>query len=105
MFFFIAGIQPKTVDLEGAPRMCPSCGLYQARLKRTDHYLSIFFLPVIRLKKGNPIVECQSCGHIAHESGEPWVKSAQGPDRQCRYCGKPVETSFDFCPYCGKPIF
>jgi hypothetical protein len=45
MFFFIAGIQPKTVALDGLPKRCPSCGLDQALTKRVDHYLSLFFLP------------------------------------------------------------
>ena len=44
MCIFIAGIQPKTVTLEDHARMCQACGLYQARLKRIDHYFSLFFL-------------------------------------------------------------
>jgi hypothetical protein len=52
MFFLIAGIQPKIVDVDAPTRRCPSCGLYQAGLKRQDHYFSIFFLPLFRVKKG-----------------------------------------------------
>ncbi len=67
MFFFIGGVQPKTVDLENVPRVCPSCGLYQARLKRLDHYISIFFLPLFRIKKGLPLLICDNCGHVSSE--------------------------------------
>lgn len=41
MFFFIAGIQPKTINLEEKPRICPFCGHYQARLKRVNHYIKM----------------------------------------------------------------
>jgi hypothetical protein len=67
MFFFIGGVQPKTVDLEKVPRVCPSCGLYQARLKRVDHYISVFFLPLFRIKKGPPLLICENCRHVSSE--------------------------------------
>jgi hypothetical protein len=102
MFFFIAGIQPKSIDLESHPRMCPSCGLLQARLKRMDQYLSIFFLPVLRVKKGSPFLECRSCGSVSHESGEAWVGPSKSPDHKCPHCGEIVEARFRFCPFCGK---
>jgi hypothetical protein len=69
MFFFIGGIQPKTIDLDNQPRMCPSCGLYQARLKRVDQYLSAFFIPVLRVKKGDPFLLCERCGVASKETG------------------------------------
>ncbi|MBW1787700.1 MAG: zinc-ribbon domain-containing protein, partial [Deltaproteobacteria bacterium] len=59
MFFFIAGVQSKTVTVEDHPRMCPSCGLYQARLMRVDHYFSAFFIPLFRVKTGTPFVQCR----------------------------------------------
>jgi hypothetical protein len=105
MFFFIAGIQPKTVALDSHPRVCPSCGLHQAVLKRVDHYLSIFFLPIVRVKKGSHFLECQSCGSLSPESGKVWYQDRKGrPGRNCPYCGKPLEPEFHFCPYCGKSI-
>jgi endogenous inhibitor of DNA gyrase (YacG/DUF329 family) len=103
MFFFIAGVQPKTVALEGQNVRCPVCGLHQAAMKRVDHYLSIFFLPLFRVKKGSPFLECQSCGSLTRESGEVLYQShGERPGRNCPHCGKPLEPEFRFCPFCGK---
>ena len=104
MFFFIGGIQPKTVSLDDQPRLCPSCGLAQARLKRVDHYLSLFFIPIFPVKKGTPFLECQRCGAVSDESGD--ISTSPPPDSGpvCRKCGHPVETGFRFCPYCGNAL-
>jgi len=105
MFFFIAGIQPKTVTLDGQPRVCRACGLYQGRLKRIDHYLSFFFIPLFRVKKGPAFVECQSCGSLYNEFGEaPLGPPAKRPDLTCPACGKPLEPAYRFCPSCGKQL-
>ena len=48
----IAGISPKIVVLDNNPRRCPACGLVQTYLKRSDSYLSLFFIPIFRVKKG-----------------------------------------------------
>jgi len=102
MFFFIAGVQPRTVTLDDQPRMCPSCGLFQARLKRVDHYISVFFIPLIRIKKGTPVLVCERCGAVSSEQGEP------GPPREptftCPHCGQALEPGFRYCPYCGRPL-
>ena len=101
MFFFIAGIQPKTVSLLDQPRRCPSCGLFQARLKRIDHYLSVFFIPLFRVKKGEAIIECRGCGSLSHESG---AGPRERLRKKCPYCDKMLESAFRFCPHCGKRI-
>lgn len=102
MFFIIAGIQPKIVKLDDQPRMCPSCGLNQARLKRVDHYFSVFFIPIFRVKKGLPFLECQRCGSPAREIVGGRSESRQGPGHICTYCGKPIDSAYRFCPFCGK---
>ncbi|MBW2203456.1 MAG: zinc ribbon domain-containing protein [Deltaproteobacteria bacterium] len=104
MFFFIAGIQPKTVTLEEHPRMCQACGLYQTRLKRVDHYLSLFFLPIFRVKKGESFLQCQSCGSLSDESGDIWSRQSTDTNSTCPYCTQPVESKFRFCPSCGKEL-
>ena len=104
MFFFIAGIQPKTVYVDDQCRVCPSCGLYQARLKRADHYLSVFFLPILRVKKGGPFLECQRCGSLNDESGEARFGALKKSDHTCHHCGRALEPEFGFCPFCGKPV-
>jgi hypothetical protein len=58
MFFFIGGVQPRTVIVDETPRLCPQCGLAQARLKRIDHYLSLFFIPLIPIKRGPVLLVC-----------------------------------------------
>ncbi|MDQ1336183.1 MAG: hypothetical protein QG552_3133 [Thermodesulfobacteriota bacterium] len=104
MFFFVGGIQPKTVTLEETPRLCPACGLYQARLKRVDHYISLFFMPLFRVKKGTPFLQCQSCGSISSESGDVRGPRPGTRGRTCPFCGQSVEPGFHFCPFCGKPL-
>ena len=65
MFFLIGGVQPKTVSVDDTPRLCPACGLAQARLKRIDHYLSLFFIPLFPVKRGEPVVICDRCGVVS----------------------------------------
>ena len=104
MFFFIGGVQPRTVTLDERKRMCDSCGLHQARLARVDHYLSLFFIPLFPVKKGQPVILCDRCGRIATETGEPVYTPSPSGDASCAACGRPVEKTFRFCPGCGKPL-
>jgi rubrerythrin len=104
MFFLIGGVQPKTVSLDDTPRVCPACGLAKAKLKRTDHYLSLFFVPLFRVKKGDPILICDLCGSIA-----PMEEGAGGAFRgtrsyRCPRCGYPAASDFRYCPACGTRI-
>jgi hypothetical protein len=101
---FIAGISPKTKTLDQNPRRCPVCGLHQAYSKRIDHYLSLFFIPVLRVKKGQPVIICDRCEHAGPVFGpEEWHRSA-GEKQHCRYCGKSLNADFKYCPYCSKRI-
>lgn len=109
MFFFVGGIQPKTKTLDETPRLCPACGLAQARLKRIDHYLSLFFIPLISVKKGEPLLMCDRCGYAAppeeafHER-RTGVTPPPIVTVRCPSCGKALEPSFAYCPYCGKKV-
>jgi len=104
MFFFIGGIQPKTVTLEDTPRMCRACGLYQARLKRVDHYIALFFIPLFRVKKGTPFLQCRSCGSISDDSGKVLARDPGAHALTCPSCGRPIAPGFRFCPSCGNPL-
>jgi len=108
MCFFIGGISPKTKILDQNPRLCPVCGLVQAYFKRVDHYLHIFFIPVIRVKKGEPFIACNRCERKVFEFGEKEKEEQQfqtdGRASRCINCGKTLEKDFKYCPYCGKPI-
>ncbi|MFC1884264.1 zinc ribbon domain-containing protein [Thermodesulfobacteriota bacterium] len=104
MFFFIAGIQPKTVYLESQPRTCPSCGALQARLFRIDHYLSAFFIPLFRLKKGGTVLKCSSCGIIFDGHGVITGSPSRTNVKTCSACGNAVDPSHRFCPHCGNRL-
>ncbi|MGC9964323.1 MAG: zinc ribbon domain-containing protein [Syntrophobacteraceae bacterium] len=104
MFFLIGGVQPKTVSLDDTRRVCPACGLAQARLKRIDHYLSLFFIPLFPVKKGDPILICDRCGAIAStEDGSRGAVEETRGDR-CPRCGYPTARDFRYCPSCGTRI-
>jgi len=100
--FIIAGISPRIKILDNNPRICPVCGLAQAYLKRADNYLSLFFIPLFRVKKGKPFLICERCENLASDSNiqfSPW-KEKKG--HQCKTCGRALEKDFMYCPYCGK---
>jgi len=98
MFFFIGGIQPRTKRISNNPRPCPSCGYHEAYLKRIDNYLSLFFIPILQVKRGETVLICEKCGAIFDEKG----KTTTGDTRRCRYCGRKLGEDFTFCPHCGK---
>lgn len=101
---FIAGISPKTKTLDQNPRRCPTCGLHQAYNRRVDHYLSLFFIPVIRVKKGEPFIVCDRCAATSTEFGPDFGHQSRDDEQRCRYCGKPLNPDFKYCPYCSKGV-
>ena len=102
MFIFIGGLQPKTSTLDDTPKICPECGLYQMRRMRTDSYLSLFFIPVFRIKKGQEFYQCRSCKTITSDVLEPG--NAHISQKACPNCGQTVEPSHRFCPHCGNEL-
>ena len=101
--FIIAGVSPKTTTLDHHPRRCPACGLFQAYLKRTDSYFSLFFLPLFPVKKGEPYLWCKRCNHLSHETQGPRPPGPPDGKRSvCRACGKALDRQFGYCPYCGN---
>jgi hypothetical protein len=71
MFFFIGGVGPRTITLGGQVRICPNCGRPSLYLKRIDHYLSLFFIPLFRVKRGELFLSCEACGASFNEHGGP----------------------------------
>lgn len=104
MFFFIAGIQPRTVTLDDTPRICPACGLAQARLKRVDDYVSLFFIPLFPLRKGQPVLMCDRCHAASYPDAPAATPSGVRQKKECGHCGFPVESEFNYCPHCGKRV-
>jgi RNA polymerase subunit RPABC4/transcription elongation factor Spt4 len=104
MFFFIGGIQPKTVLIDKQARSCSRCGHVEVYLKRVDHYLSLFFIPLFPVKKGAPFLICENCKTVLDERGYSMdAEQAFGP-RRCPHCGRHIDPDFTFCPYCGKAL-
>jgi RNA polymerase subunit RPABC4/transcription elongation factor Spt4 len=101
---FIAGVAPKIKILDQNPRRCPVCGLNQAHYKRIDHYLSIFFIPILRVKKGEAFIMCDRCERTFHDFGSDLTGQQPEGAGTCKYCGKAVGNDFQFCPYCGKRL-
>jgi RNA polymerase subunit RPABC4/transcription elongation factor Spt4 len=97
---FIAGVSPKIKVLDQNPRRCPVCGLNQAYYKRTDHYLSLFFIPIFRIKKGEPFIACDRCEQTA--PGPDFTRQPHEGANICRSCGKALDKDFKYCPHCGK---
>jgi RNA polymerase subunit RPABC4/transcription elongation factor Spt4 len=104
MFFFIAGIQPKTKTLDKTPRFCPVCGMQQAYLKRIDHYLSLFFIPLVPVKQGQPFLVCENCERVRIEKEHQYEAPSWDAEKRCRSCGRALEKDFLFCPYCGRQL-
>jgi len=101
--FLIAGVQPRTVRVESQPRRCPSCGLTQAYATRVDHYLSLFFIPLIRVRRGDVFLLCEQCQQPVQEAaGTEATPPPAGEDRVCVACRRPFDRSFKYCPHCGQ---
>ena len=104
MFFFIGGVQPKTVRLDKQPRLCSVCQRAELYPKRVDHYLSLFFIPLFPVKRGTPFLSCDSCRTVFDTEGSVVEKGHKGILRTCSDCGRVLEDDFDFCPRCGIRI-
>lgn len=104
MFFFIGGIQPKTVLVDKQARTCPVCGHFRVFLKRVDHYLSFFFIPLFPVKRGIPFLVCENCTKKFDDRGAGMEFEQTERERRCPHCGRSVERDFSFCPYCGKTL-
>jgi len=104
MFFFIGGITPKTRKIDDTPRRCPACGLYQAYRMRVDYYLNLFFIPVLKVKTGQPFIMCERCHKAADEFARDFSAYREETGLLCKFCGNPIHKGFFYCPSCGKKL-
>jgi endogenous inhibitor of DNA gyrase (YacG/DUF329 family) len=104
MFFFIGGLQPKTISLGRQNIPCPECGNFDVYLKRVDHYISLFFIPVFPVKRGRPFLMCNTCNSVFGQDATMKKANDKQAGQTCPYCGKSLKRGFIYCPYCGKPI-
>jgi predicted RNA-binding Zn-ribbon protein involved in translation (DUF1610 family) len=105
MFFVIGGITPKTKRLDDQPIRCPNCGLSQAYRTRVDHWLHLFFLPVLPVKRGDEFLFCERCNApVDKRGGGGGMPLRADGRRRCPSCGKEMERAFRFCPHCGQRL-
>jgi len=104
MFFFIGGVQPKTIFLDKQARSCASCGHLKVYLKRVDQYISLFFIPLFPVKRGIPFLACDNCGALYDEKGARMDVKFTGVGQKCSHCGRYIAPDFSFCPYCGRSV-
>ncbi|KMY65854.1 hypothetical protein AAU61_19615 [Desulfocarbo indianensis] len=91
--------------MDSAPRLCPSCGLATCRRFRLDHYLSLFFLPLFPVKRGQEFWECSRCGRPCGPGAPAGSQGrAGGRPPNCPNCGRPLGDDFSFCPGCGRRL-
>jgi RNA polymerase subunit RPABC4/transcription elongation factor Spt4 len=103
-FFLIGGIQPKIKVLDPKPQRCPLCGLNRAYTKRVDHYLSLFFIPILKVKTGEPILICDRCERSVAEFKPELSQAGLGEAKTCRFCSKTFDSAYSFCPFCGRRL-
>lgn len=103
--FLIAGVSPKTTIIDEKPQLCPVCGLARAHCKRVDHYLSLFFIPIFRVKKGETFIMCDKCQEEVKEFGYGDGTFPGEKEILCGTCGEKIKENFRFCPYCGGERF
>ena len=99
--FFISGVQPKVKVLDEKPRRCPRCGLHQAYLKRVDHYISLFFIPIFKIKTGEPVLVCDRCESCVREFD---IAPAPQAGKTCSFCQRDFPAEYVFCPACGRRL-
>ena len=100
---FIGGIGPRQKRLEEQPRICSNCGLSRAYLTRVDDYLSLFFIPLLRIRKGEPFIQCERCGHVTDQGGHVYSAGMDLRQPRCHRCGAGLQAEFRYCPQCGAP--
>ena len=86
--FLIAGISPKVKYIDHTPRRCPVCGLHRAYYKRIDHYISLFFIPIIKVKTGDPVFMCEGCERAVNEFQNDTFENGQ--PLKCGNCGSSI---------------
>jgi endogenous inhibitor of DNA gyrase (YacG/DUF329 family) len=124
MFFFIGGLQPRRELLDPGPLPCPRCGRRAARIEQIRHYITVFFVPLIPLRRGEPYLVCENCELVqplpadapagypeaydpgTHDGLDEELEGDLGEESPvtCPHCGGPVEPEFDYCPFCGRKL-
>ena len=74
--FFIAGLADRQKEINSGSFNCPNCGVPRPyKLMRNGRYISLYFIPLLRVKDLGEYVECQVCKHLY----KPEVLNYQAP--------------------------
>ncbi len=90
----------KIKDIDGKLIRCPVCEKSGAVLKRVDHYLCFFKIPVLRVRKGDVFLSCNDCESIM---AKDYRHQADVSGRQCHSCGQCLYGDV-YCPQCGRQV-
>ena len=76
---------------------------------RSDYYLSLFFIPLFPVKRGQEFWACTRCGNLCSgpEAARAYTTSTytkQDKPKNCPACGRRVEPDYTFCPQCGRRL-
>lgn len=123
MFFFLGGLTQKRVLFPRLPkellsknsnadRLLFRCIPCQRMTKpiaiRFDQWISIFFIPLVRVQTGTPLLACSLCQtpYLNHpDFTDKWRDSTDKIGNVCIECGYDgIEKSFKYCPECGTHI-
>ncbi len=103
--FLVAGVSPRLVTIDETPQRCAACGFFQAQQQRIDHYFSLFFIPLLRVKKGETFLSCRRCQHNASAFAPPRPPPTPAQNViPCGGCGHLLQSDFRFCPHCGRTV-
>lgn len=101
------GIEPriKTLPQSSSPPNCPSC-LHHLQRVRSDSVLTLFFVPIWTVSKGQEFWMCMSCGWTGmdmdlHGIALTGVNGRRRLMATCSVCGARADEGWRFCPYCG----
>lgn len=125
--FFIFGINQKREELDLSElKVCDICGAYGRYEAFMDYNaFSLFFIPIFKWNK-NYYIKANCCGsifsipeHIGKDleygrqttiRDEDMTLISRGynnyenQNRECSYCGYPLEKDHIYCPRCGRKI-
>lgn len=64
--------------------------------------MNLFFIPVLRVKTGEPFLMCEQCERSVHEIGQEYEEYLKKMDGWCAHCGRFLRPGFKYCPHCGR---
>jgi hypothetical protein len=66
--------------------------------------MSLFFLPILPVKKGDEFTVCENCGLLNGDTNGGGSQPVAEESNRCSRCSTILEQNFVFCPYCGRRL-